>query len=318
MTMPLISVIIPVYNVERYLARCLDSVIQNTYQNLEIICVNDGSRDNSAEILQQYAQKDPRIIVITKENGGLSSARNAGLKQMTGEFVTFVDSDDFVHPQYFEMFMQVHMKTGADLVISDFLRVTDAELPIAWNNLSFDQSKITAIDCRTCFKNEKFRAYCWNKMFKREYLEGIQFQEDCTYCEDVVFIAELWERNPGLSCCFFEEALYGYYNRAGSIVDTVKGEDRMNLAGYLLKRASLSKENDLIYLGQVKFRLLWYLKYYLFTEPDRAVVKECLRLMRSGLPLVLKSDIFSNREKAYYLFKCVFPRVRSPKTMLKR
>ena len=98
MQTPLISVIIPVYNVEAYLPRCLDSVIQNTYRNLEIICVDDGSTDGSPEILRDYAQRDARITVITKENGGVSSARNAGLDRATGEFVAFIDSDDFVHP----------------------------------------------------------------------------------------------------------------------------------------------------------------------------------------------------------------------------
>ena len=89
-----ISVIVPVYNVEPYLERCLDSIIQNTYRNLEIICVNDGSTDNCGAILDRYAEQDDRFVVIHKENGGLSSARNSGMDVATGEFIAFIDSDD--------------------------------------------------------------------------------------------------------------------------------------------------------------------------------------------------------------------------------
>ena len=95
-----ISVIVPVYNMEKYLVRCLESIVNQTYPDLEIICVNDGSTDSSAKILETYASKDKRIKLITKENGGLSSARNAGINAATGEFITFVDSDDWIQPPY--------------------------------------------------------------------------------------------------------------------------------------------------------------------------------------------------------------------------
>lgn len=97
-----ITVIVPVYNVENYLEKCLDSLINQTYKNLEIIVINDGSTDNSGEICQEYAQKDNRIVYIEKENGGQSEARNMGLDRMTGSYVTFVDSDDWVELDYVE------------------------------------------------------------------------------------------------------------------------------------------------------------------------------------------------------------------------
>lgn len=92
----LISIIVPVYNAEKYLQKCLDSILEQTYQNLEIIIVNDGSTDNSGQICQEYEKKDSRIIYIEKENGGVSDTRNTGLDRMTGSYVTFVDSDDWV------------------------------------------------------------------------------------------------------------------------------------------------------------------------------------------------------------------------------
>lgn len=106
-----ISVIIPVYNTADYLPRCLDSVINSDYRNLEIICVNDGSTDNSLDILNEYAEKDSRIRVITITNGGVSNARNVGIESSSGEFIAFVDSDDWVHRQFFGIMTHFQKRT---------------------------------------------------------------------------------------------------------------------------------------------------------------------------------------------------------------
>ena len=113
-----ITVIIPVYNVEKFLRTCLDSVINQTYQNLEIICVNDGSTDSSPEILKEYFEKDDRIIIINKENGGLSSARNAGLDAATGEYVAFLDSDDWISKNFCKELLKSIIKTHSDAAIA--------------------------------------------------------------------------------------------------------------------------------------------------------------------------------------------------------
>lgn len=118
MTVPKVSVIIPVYNTEKYLARCLDSVIGQTERDLEIICVNDGSTDGSAAILARYAATDPRIRVITQENGGLGPARNAGLETTTGDYVMFVDSDDFIPKDAIAKLMTAAREAKLPLVVS--------------------------------------------------------------------------------------------------------------------------------------------------------------------------------------------------------
>lgn len=122
---PLISVIIPVYNVERYLAQCLDSVIRQTYENLEIICVNDGTRDSSRKILGHYAEKDCRIVVIDQENQGLSGARNTGLLYTHGKYVMFVDSDDWIELETCEEAVRAAEKHHADLVMWSYAREYD-------------------------------------------------------------------------------------------------------------------------------------------------------------------------------------------------
>ena len=114
--MPKISVIIPVYNVERYLRRCLDSVLAQTFTDWQAICVNDGSPDNCDKILAEYAAHDKRIIVVNKENGGLSDARNVGMKHATGEYIMFLDSDDFIHPQTMEIVHYMAQRDDTDIV----------------------------------------------------------------------------------------------------------------------------------------------------------------------------------------------------------
>lgn len=114
--MPKISVIIPVYNVEKYLRRCLDSVVAQTFTDWEAVCVNDGSPDRSAQILEEYAERDPRFKIVTKENGGLSDARNAGIAVASGDYINFLDSDDLIHPQTFEIAYALIQREQADIV----------------------------------------------------------------------------------------------------------------------------------------------------------------------------------------------------------
>lgn len=115
-----ISVIIPVYNVEKYLSQCLENIIHQTYTNLEIICINDGSADNSKNILKDYAKIDKRIRIIEKENGGISSARNVGIKEATGDYIHFIDSDDYIPLNYYEKMIKASDNTNADIVCSGF------------------------------------------------------------------------------------------------------------------------------------------------------------------------------------------------------
>ena len=128
--MPAISIIIPVYNVEKYLRRCLDSVQNQTFQDWEAICVNDGSPDNSAAILSEYAARDGRFKIVTKENGGLSDARNAGMRHAQGEFIMYLDSDDFIHPQTMEIAHFLAVRDGSDIVSFTYDRIYRPQLMV--------------------------------------------------------------------------------------------------------------------------------------------------------------------------------------------
>ena len=128
--MPAISIIIPVYNVEKYLRRCLDSVLNQTFSDWQAICVNDGSPDNSAEILAEYAARDSRFVVVTKENGGLSDARNAGMPYANGEYIMYLDSDDFIHPQTMEIAYHLAQRDKSDIVSFTYDRIYRPQLMV--------------------------------------------------------------------------------------------------------------------------------------------------------------------------------------------
>lgn len=120
-----ISVCIPFYNLEPYVSRCLDSILENTYRNLEVICVNDGSADGTSDLLHNYADNDSRVIVIDKENGGVMSARNVALAAATGDFISFIDGDDWIHKRFFEVLMSVWEKSDADTVICAYKKSSE-------------------------------------------------------------------------------------------------------------------------------------------------------------------------------------------------
>ena len=128
------SIIVPIYNVEEYLEECIESLINQTYTNIEIVLVNDGTKDNSGKICEKYAKKDPRIKYIIKKNGGLSSARNEGLKHITGDYIIFVDSDDYVSTKLCEIINKIIVEEKADLIQYEFKKFIDGEENVADKN----------------------------------------------------------------------------------------------------------------------------------------------------------------------------------------
>lgn len=215
---PLISVIIPVYNVERYLPRCLNSVICNTYDNLEIICVNDGSTDSSLMILNDFAQRDHRIVVIDQPNGGVTSARNTGVNRAKGEFVSFIDSDDWVHRQYFEILVHAWKQSDgrADVVMCSHVStnddVVDTEVDISDVSVNFGSWELAR-------RNRLFRVYVWAKLYRRGLIGD--FRQPCgiSLGEDVLYNLCVLGRKKDVVLASIESApLYYYYQRAESIV----------------------------------------------------------------------------------------------------
>lgn len=186
-----VSLIVPIYNVEKYLQQCIDSIINQTYKNLEIILVNDGSPDNSGKIADENAIKDVRIKVVHKTNGGVSSARNAGLNIATGDYICFADGDDWLEPNYVEYLLALILKYKTDISITTDMYTTFYGKPSKNHNIKVCSGHDAAIDI-LCY-NMPIGVYC--KMFKRSLLDkGIRFEEKLFIGEGFNFNTDAFQR----------------------------------------------------------------------------------------------------------------------------
>lgn len=181
---PVISIVVPVFNVEKYLSHCLDSIIGQSYNNLEIICVNDGSTDNSADILDLYAAKDYRIKIITQKNAGLSVARNTALDYATGEYISFIDSDDWIAPDFYEILINEALASDAQVVQCGYHKISEEH----------DKIKLFSAGCwqnYTEILSNLDKCYVWNKIWRADILKKYQLRfEPHLYYEDILFTAK--------------------------------------------------------------------------------------------------------------------------------
>lgn len=189
---PLVTVIVPVYNTAPYLKECFASISSQTYQRLEIIAVDDGSTDGSSELLDEIAEKDIRIKVVHKDNGGVSSARNKGLALAHGEYISFVDSDDTLEPDMYEMLASTAEQYNAAIAHCSYSRLTRTEQrPIGGSGKIFVQTGTEAQMC--LLKGELFTGSLCNKLFRRELFESILLCEDLRINEDVLAVFQLFQ-----------------------------------------------------------------------------------------------------------------------------
>ena len=191
---PVVSVIVPVYNVEQYLPQCLDSIVNQTLKNIEIICVNDSSTDNSLNILNHYAEKDPRIKVVTQPNGGAGAARNRGLSLAAGKYLSFLDSDDFFEPDMLELAYNKAVCDKADFVVfqSDQYYTDRKEfVSVPWTLREKEIPPYTPFNHRQMTDNifKVFLGWAWDKLYDREFVEKnhLRFQEQRT-SNDMLFV----------------------------------------------------------------------------------------------------------------------------------
>ena len=191
--MELVSIILPVYNGEKYLNECIDSILASTYQNLEIILIDDGSTDRSGPICDEYAEKDSRIKVIHQENRGLICARNCGLSVSNGTYIAFVDADDLVSPAFYEEMVSAMEAEHADLVACEYRHnkedVVPCIAPNERNSVSvqtFDEY-LAILTCAPSIREVTWTGpYVWNKLYRKENIKE-QFNKECLMCEDLRF-----------------------------------------------------------------------------------------------------------------------------------
>ena len=239
-SLPLISVIVPVYNVAEYLPRCIESIICQTYSNLEILLVNDGSDDTSGTICEKYYQKDERVRVIHQENLGVSSARNAGLDTAKGEWVGFVDPDDWIEPEMLEILYRTAIENNTAIAICGYVK----HCPGGWLDNRTCADIPSAIPekelLRYVLSGRHFEGFVWNKLFSRVFLDknNIRFDSKFSTCQDVVFVVSAAVH--GASASYVPNALYHYCLRKGSSTQSISGKRLTELDAWarIIKLAS--------------------------------------------------------------------------------
>lgn len=218
--MPLITVIVPVFQVERYLPSCLESICKQTYENLEIILVDDGSHDRCPEICDAWAKKDARIRVIHKENEGVSAARNTGLAVATGKYIAFVDSDDRLRENALQAMLERIQRDGSDLAIAQPAKVDENGIP---QKTSYTWMKDWVFSQKEAFTHmqgtESLPCYAWGKLYRRAIWKDLRFP-DISCGEDVWVWPTILQRCTCVSV--LSEKLYDYVQRSSSIVHTKK------------------------------------------------------------------------------------------------
>lgn len=273
---PKISVIVPVYNVEKYLCSCIDSILAQTFTDFELLLIDDGSRDKSGEICDEYANKDCRVKVFHKENGGVSSARNLGIDESKGEYLFFVDSDDIISSFYIEMFVNYVKKNDSVCVVCKYT-----------NRLSLLKNQIDSIKTKEMTSSEfldeiwisegKLDGYLWNKMFKRKILIdlNIRFDEKVSIWEDMLFVVEYF---VNISTVVFVDAVLYYYR------------DTMNSA---VKQHGTSKKIEKIFVCLKMLRL--DNDSILYRQRLNGILSDCLFSLFKDILLRKKQSFVSTR-----------------------
>lgn len=287
-----ISIVVPVYNVERYLDRCISSVLNQTYKNIEIILVDDGSTDLCPQMCDKYAKIDPRIQVIHKKNGGLSSARNAGIDIATGDFIMFVDSDDYISKLTCEKIVK-NIVSDVDIISFQFQRVYDDETK---NEMVEEQNIVKIMEGNELFRNyinrTDFTHMAWDKAYRNSLFKDVRFIEG-RLAEDLACSYQLFGR--ARRAIAMKQVFYYYYIREDSIMgqggqklilDAYKGEtEAYNYGNKYFPECKI--ENNTRYMNQ-SMKTYLKLKYKCKDISSRKnlnmISKNISKISKKGLP----------------------------------
>lgn len=233
-----VSLIIPVYNVEDYLDRCLKSVEQQTYTEAEVIIVNDGSTDNSHKIIDEYVARNSNFVTYKIENSGLGGARNYGLTKATGDYIVFLDSDDYIASDCLEKLVAKAESDGSDIVICNSCDVTEDGNVINYSKNNIENVTTSLCDSPQILLN---RPCAWAKMYRKELFEGLAYVSREWY-EDLRLTPKLYLKADKIS--FIEDFLFFYVQRAGSIMNNSNTKRNLEIIGALEDLISYFKQNN--------------------------------------------------------------------------
>ena len=294
-----ISVIIPVYNVENYLEECILSVLGQTYTNLEVILVNDGSTDSSFEICKQYEKLDERVVVLTKENGGLSSARNFGLKHATGIYVGFIDSDDFIKKDMFQKMYEVAKIKNAEIVCCDFSECDEASniRHVQDSNIIYEYNNYQAIS--KLLYESYYKCFAWNKLYIKELFDDICYPDGKLY-EDIVTTYKLMKKSSKIA--YIKTPFYIYRQRNNSITNS-----KFNMRSYEMLEAIDELIDDINniptkYQNDLKIGFAIYYSFFISEMinahyMDKIIYKKYKGMLKENFSAIIFSSELNVRRK---------------------
>ena len=287
----LLSVIIPVYNTASTLRRCLDSVCNQTYNNLEIIIIDDGSTDGAEQIVDEYTERDKRIKLVHQSNAGESAARNCGLRLVTGDYYTFVDCDDWLELNMYEQLVHVAVKDKVDIVACSWIKEYDDSTEIITNSAPVTNDIMSQEQLLMyVYKRDLYRgfAYMWDKIYRRELMYDdehtiIEFQENLVIGGDVVYLARMVLNAK--SARFIDKAYYHYYQRSDSNGHTIDLDKRLDwIQAYVIILNYISDNSIQIEVIPWIERFLAYhasnVAELAYIQKNQAVLKICQEYMR--------------------------------------
>lgn len=307
--MILVSVIVPVYNVEDYLARCIDSIINQSYRNIEIIVINDGSTDGSLDFLNRYS--DSRLKIISKDNGGLSSARNEGLKYATGDYITFVDSDDWINVSMIEIMVAKALERAADIVCVGNI-VTDGKT--FEDNSEYKELFFCGESCLSQLLSIRIESFTWGKLYRRTIFDDYdcRFPEGYNY-EDVATSYKFFSKCERL--VVIKKGLYYYYQRHNSIVRTKRLRESLSIVRHLKEMQTYQILNP--FWGYYQLKILYGCYVYTLRLPNKEKESEKYDELIESIN-TLRKKITLDKPLFWYLRQNDFYKVFLVKTNLIR
>ena len=309
----MVTVIIPVYNVEMYLPLCINSILKQTYQNLEIILIDDGSTDDSPGICDTYALKDNRIKVIHQQNQGAAVARNTGLENATGEYIVFVDSDDFINEKMIEKLYIALKQTDSDLSICNFKYTSEngKEIDLKETDIKNEVLYTEEIIDKLFQNNNCGYIVIWNKMYKKDLWKQIRYPVGVIY-EDEAVIHHIFSKCKKVAT--IPDELYYYRQVSGSIMHSERNEKNLDkylaLADRLMfLKSAVSKEN----IRKLAYQY-WYHyldDYYYFSKRNRnsARLKQMKKTLLSVYPIMVQCGFFTVKDALSIMIFIFLPNV---------
>lgn len=305
----LVSVIIPAYNIGDYIGRCLDSIISQTYKNLEIIVVDDGSRDHTGEILYNYAKKDRRIKVIHKENGGVSSARNKGIEVAEGDYIGFIDGDDLIEPEMYKILVDLLEEENADIAHCGYQMVFPDRVDY-YHNTGKKKIQTTEEGLKDLLSGEIIEPGLVNKLYKKELIKNCRLDETVKINEDLLMNYQLFKLSQ--KSVYYDITPYSYMIRSSSATGVnsliTKREDSLRVLNQIKDDCI---NNNL--LPTIYKRYIYLLMAICRDDLKDRLYMEYQKKQRKQLKKELKTDIFKScipkKLKYMSLFSCYLPHI---------